>query len=151
MDQLDHKGGSKAPEQRKLETDIAFIIKGIFCIVPPFGMKYFLQKPAGQVFQSGGQNHGAEEQRQNMSGIGGQKKNDQNNAYTIDWANGAIEKTTIYEPALVDGGKANLRAPAQKAVDKKQPAKIIKREIQVLPPLSLHLHDKKTVKKSHFC
>ena len=83
-----------------------------------------------------------------MSGIGGQKKNDQNNAYTIDWANGAIEKTTIYEPALVDGGKANLRAPAQKAVDKKQPAKIIKREIQVLPPLSLHLHDKKTVKKS---
>ena len=54
-----YERGGKAPNQRKLEADIAVYVEAVIGIIPPLGVKQLLQHPTGDVFNYRGNYNGA--------------------------------------------------------------------------------------------
>ena len=64
VDGLDHQEGTYAPQQRKLEADIAPDVEGPVAVIPPPGAVELIQHPAAHQLQRAGQEDAAEIQQE---------------------------------------------------------------------------------------
>ena len=87
-------------------------------------MKDLFHEGAGEIFQYRGDQRTAKEQEKRRSGQVRQKNGKQHCCKTINGAEGAVYKTSVYKFPATDHRCADLADPSGQGLDEKEPYKI---------------------------
>ena len=128
VDELHHDEGAHAPQQGKLQADIAADVEGVVAIIPPAGVVELVQRPAAHQFQRTGQDDAAEVEQEQAVRQGRQGEEDDDHAEAVDGADRAVQKAAVDQLAGRDGGIDDLQTPAEAGVDEEVREDLIQRK-----------------------
>lgn len=116
----DQKQRGEAPPEGGIQGDVAVELKRKPTVIPISLMKHTLQGNTGPIFQHGGTGHAGQEEKQRMSGKGGEEGCDQKGTKAVDGKEWAAEETAVGPAACMQGDIAGFPDPAGKGVEEEE-------------------------------
>ena len=121
MDDLHHQQAGQPPGQGEAQADIAAQVERLVGVVPPALMEKLLQREANPQFQQGSEEHRAQKEQECVLHKRGEAEDHDDHAKAVDGTDRAVEKAAVDKFTGVQGEKADLQAPAEKGINKKDP------------------------------
>ena len=84
-------------------------------------MEKLLQREANPQFQQGSEEHRAQKEQECVLHKRGEAEDHDDHAKAVDGTDRAVEKAAVDKFTGVQGEKADLQAPAEKGINKKDP------------------------------
>ena len=121
VDDLHHQQAGQPPGQGEAQADIAAQVERLVGVVPPALMEKLLQREANPQFQQGSEEHRAQKEQECVLHKRGEAEDHDDHAKAVDGTDRAVEKAAVDKFTGVQGEKADLQAPAEKGINKKDP------------------------------